>query len=62
MAVQFMDVKQMAEYLNMLVQWVYRETPKVGLKTYRFGNARNAKIQFKIADVQAWVRQQSHPG
>ncbi|WP_405902123.1 helix-turn-helix domain-containing protein [Streptomyces sp. NBC_00656] len=59
MGVQFMDVKQVAEYLNMSVQWVYREAPKVGLKPYRFGNGRNAKIQFKIADVQAWVRQQS---
>ncbi|MFI7361388.1 helix-turn-helix domain-containing protein [Streptomyces sp. NPDC050149] len=54
-----MDVKQVGEYLNMSVQWVYREAPKVGLKPYRFGNGRNAKIQFKVADVQAWVRQQS---
>ncbi|MFI6948111.1 helix-turn-helix domain-containing protein [Streptomyces sp. NPDC050422] len=62
MPVQFMDVRQVAEYLNVSVQWVYREASKVGLKPYKFGSGRNAKIQFKIADVQAWVRQQSSPG
>ncbi|WP_435131656.1 helix-turn-helix domain-containing protein [Actinacidiphila sp. bgisy144] len=59
MAKQFMDVKETAEYLNMSVQWVYREGPRVGLMPYRFGRGPNSKIQFRIADVQAWVRQRS---
>ncbi|MEU2021823.1 helix-turn-helix domain-containing protein [Streptomyces sp. NPDC016469] len=56
MAVQFMDVRQVAEYLNMSVPWVYREAAAVGLKAYKFGNGSNAKIQFKSSEVQAWVR------
>ncbi|WP_051836422.1 helix-turn-helix domain-containing protein [Streptomyces sp. NRRL WC-3742] len=55
---QFMDVKQTAQYLNMSVAWVYREAQQVGLVPYRFGNGRNAKLQFKVSEVQAWVRQQ----
>ncbi|MDQ8704089.1 helix-turn-helix domain-containing protein [Streptomyces sp. LHD-70] len=58
MAVQFMDVKQTANYLNMSVQWVYREAPRLGLRPYRFGAGRNAKIQFRMSEVEAWVRQQ----
>lgn len=54
----FMDVKQTAEYLNMSVPWVYREAPRPGLPTYRFGRGRNAKIQFKVSEVEAWVKQQ----
>lgn len=59
MATQFMDVKQTAEYLNMSVPWVYREAPRLGLVSYKFGRGRNAKIQFKISDVLAWVKQQA---
>ncbi|TQF01925.1 helix-turn-helix domain-containing protein [Kitasatospora acidiphila] len=55
---QFMSVKQTAEYLNMSVAWVYREAADVGLVPYRFGTGRNAKLQFKISEVQAWVNQQ----
>ncbi|MEU9028146.1 helix-turn-helix domain-containing protein [Streptomyces sp. NPDC048383] len=55
---QFMDVKSTATYLNMSVQWVYREAPRLGLTPYKFGAGRNAKIQFKVSDVQAWVKQQ----
>jgi hypothetical protein len=59
---QFMDVKEMAEYLYMSVQWVYREAPRVGLVPYRFGRGRNAKIQFRVSEVQAWVRQRRTAG
>ncbi|MGC0319071.1 helix-turn-helix domain-containing protein [Kitasatospora acidiphila] len=58
---QFMSVKQTAEYLNMSVAWVYREAASVGLMPYRFGAGRNAKLQFKISGVQAWVKQQRLP-
>ncbi|MFJ3841505.1 helix-turn-helix domain-containing protein [Streptomyces sp. NPDC090054] len=58
MAAQFMDVREAAEYLNMSVQWVYREAPRVGLAPCRFGAVRNAKIQFKVSEVHAWIKQQ----
>lgn len=47
-----------AQYLNMSVQWVYRETPRAGLAVYRFGAGLNAKIQFKVSEVHAWIKQQ----
>ncbi|MFK0044838.1 helix-turn-helix domain-containing protein [Streptomyces sp. NPDC090741] len=53
-----MDVRETAQYLNMSVQWVYREAPRAGLAVYRFGAGRNAKIQFKVSEIQAWVKQQ----
>ncbi|MFF7474683.1 hypothetical protein [Streptomyces sp. NPDC008092] len=58
MPTQFMNAKQTAEYLNMSITWVYRDAPKLGLVPYKFGSGRSAKLQFKIADVQAWARQQ----
>ncbi|MCD0486430.1 helix-turn-helix domain-containing protein [Streptacidiphilus sp. ASG 303] len=57
-----MDVKQTAKYLNMSVPWVYREASRLGLMPYKFGRGRNAKIQFKVSEVQAWLRQQQLPG
>ncbi|MFD8750095.1 helix-turn-helix domain-containing protein [Kitasatospora sp. NPDC059577] len=62
MASPFMTVKETAECLNMSVQWVYREAPRVGLVPYRFGSGRNAKLQFKVAEVNAWVKQQRMSG
>lgn len=62
MSPQFMDAKQTAEYLNMSLSWVYREAARVGLVGYRFGQGRNAKLQFKVAEVQAWTRQQRTSG
>ncbi|MFJ2805832.1 helix-turn-helix domain-containing protein [Kitasatospora sp. NPDC087271] len=58
MARQFMSVRETAEYLNMSVPWVYREAPRVGLAPYRFGSGKNAKLQFKVSDIHAWVKQQ----
>ncbi|MEU3712150.1 helix-turn-helix domain-containing protein [Streptomyces catenulae] len=58
MAVQFMDVKQTAEFLSVSVQWLYREAPRTGLASYKFGVGRNAKIRFKRSEVEVWVRQQ----
>jgi hypothetical protein len=52
-AAQFMDVRETAEYLNMSVQWVYREAPRVGLLPYKFGQGRNAKIQFKLSELRS---------
>ncbi|WP_019546558.1 helix-turn-helix domain-containing protein [Streptomyces sulphureus] len=56
MTSQFMDVKQTAEYLNVSVQWLYREASTVGLRKYRFGTGRNAKIQFDVDEVRRWVK------
>ncbi|MGW7120168.1 helix-turn-helix domain-containing protein [Streptomyces sp. NPDC054901] len=53
-----MDVRETAQYLNTSVQWVYREAPRAGLAVYRFGTGRNAKIQFKVSEVHAWIKQQ----
>ncbi|MGW8376013.1 hypothetical protein [Streptomyces sp. ODS28] len=58
MTAQFMNAKQTAEYLNMSITWVYRDAPTAGLVPYKFGQGRNAKLQFRIADVQMWARQQ----
>ncbi|WP_328940896.1 helix-turn-helix domain-containing protein [Streptomyces sp. NBC_00250] len=62
MTQQFMSAKETAEYLNMSVPWVYREAARAGLVPYRFGCGRNAKLQFKVAEVQAWVKQQRLSG
>ncbi|MEV6313069.1 helix-turn-helix domain-containing protein [Streptomyces sp. NPDC051840] len=58
MAAQFMDAKQTAEYLNVSLTWLYRDARRHGLAAYKFGSGRNAKLQFKISDVQRWVCQQ----
>ncbi|MEV6974442.1 hypothetical protein [Kitasatospora sp. NPDC093806] len=55
---QFMSAKETATYLNMSLAWVYRDAPRLGLVPYKFGCGRNAKLQFKVSEVQAWVRQQ----
>ncbi|MEU6663979.1 helix-turn-helix domain-containing protein [Streptomyces sp. NPDC046821] len=55
---QFMDARQTAEYLNMSVTWVYRDAPRLGLAAHKFGAGRNAKLQFKVSEVDAWARQQ----
>ncbi|WP_432063261.1 helix-turn-helix domain-containing protein [Streptomyces sp. S1] len=57
-----MSVKETAKYLNMSVPWVYREAVRAGLVPYRFGSGRNAKLQFKVAEVQPWVKQRRLSG
>jgi hypothetical protein len=55
---QFMDAQQTADFLNMSLTWVYRDAPRCGLKGYKFGNGRNAKLQFKTTEVLKWIEQQ----
>ncbi|MFI9271980.1 helix-turn-helix domain-containing protein [Kitasatospora sp. NPDC052896] len=62
MSPQFMDAKQTAQYLNMSLSWVYRDAAQMGLVGYKFGRGRNAKLQFKVSEVQAWTRQQRIAG
>ncbi|WEB39047.1 hypothetical protein MOV08_06845 [Streptomyces yunnanensis] len=43
---------------NVSLAWVYRDAPKLGLKGYKPGRGRNAKIQFKKTEVLNWLEQQ----
>ncbi|WP_353962247.1 helix-turn-helix domain-containing protein [Streptomyces sp. NBC_00654] len=61
MPAQFMTAKELAEHLNMSLVWVYREAARSGLTPYKFGTGRNAKIQFKVSEVQAWIGNQKLP-
>ncbi|RKT02903.1 excisionase family DNA binding protein [Streptomyces sp. 3211.6] len=58
MPAQFMTTKELAEHLNMSIPWVYREAARAGLAAYKFGTGRNAKIQFRVSEVQRWIDQQ----
>jgi transposase len=53
-----MDTNELATMLNMSASWVYREAAKLGLKGYKLGKGRNAKVMYKKADVLKWLEQQ----
>ncbi|WP_245833933.1 helix-turn-helix domain-containing protein [Streptomyces aidingensis] len=53
-----MDTAELAIMLNMSVSWVYREAAKLGLKGYKLGRGRNAKVLYKRAEVLKWLEQQ----
>ncbi len=53
-----MDTSELAIMLNMSESWVYREVAKLGLKGYKLGRGRNAKVQYKRSDVFKWLEQQ----
>ncbi|WP_193510588.1 helix-turn-helix domain-containing protein [Streptomyces coeruleorubidus] len=53
-----MDVRETAEYLNVSLSWLYKNSARSGLAAYRFGTGPNAKIRFKVSEVEAWVKQQ----
>ncbi|MGW1771893.1 helix-turn-helix transcriptional regulator [Streptomyces sp. NPDC002104] len=53
-----MSAKELATHLNMSLTWIYRDGVRSGLIPYKFGTGRNAKIQFKASEVQAWIGQQ----
>ncbi|MFF9808455.1 helix-turn-helix domain-containing protein [Streptomyces coeruleorubidus] len=53
-----MDIKETAEYLNVSVSWLYKNAKRSGLAIYRFGPGSNAKIRFRISEVESWVKQQ----
>ncbi|MET8831717.1 helix-turn-helix domain-containing protein [Streptomyces sp. NPDC004608] len=53
-----MDAQQTADFLNMSLTWVYRDARRCGLRAYRFGTGKNAKIQFKTSEVLKWIEQQ----
>ncbi|WGD44837.1 helix-turn-helix domain-containing protein [Streptomyces cathayae] len=53
-----MDTSELAAMINMSESWVYREVRKLGLKGYKLGRGRNAKVQYKRSDVFRWLEQQ----
>ena len=52
------DTSDVARLLSMSTSWVYREASKLGLKGYKLGRGRNAKILYKKNDVLRWLEQQ----
>ncbi|WP_405548499.1 helix-turn-helix transcriptional regulator [Streptomyces microflavus] len=52
------DTSELATLLSMSTSWVYREASKLGLKGYKLGRGRNAKVLYKKAEVYKWLEQQ----
>ncbi|GGS40923.1 hypothetical protein IX27_20205 [Streptomyces sp. JS01] len=52
------DTAEVATMLSMSTSWVYREASKLGLKGYKLGRGRNAKVLYKKAEVFKWLEQQ----
>ena len=59
---RFMDVRETAEYLSVSISWLYKNSARSGLAAYRFGTGPNAKIRFKVSEVESWVKQQREMG
>ncbi|MET7739191.1 helix-turn-helix domain-containing protein [Streptomyces sp. NPDC005385] len=53
-----METSAVAAMLSMSTSWVYREASKVGLKGYKLGRGKNAKVLYKRAEVFKWLEQQ----
>ncbi|MBU7600293.1 helix-turn-helix domain-containing protein [Streptomyces sp. P38-E01] len=53
-----MDTAEVAATLNMSTSRVYGEASKLGLKCYKLGRGRNAKVLYKRAEVFKWLEQQ----
>ncbi|MFJ3931641.1 helix-turn-helix domain-containing protein [Streptomyces sp. NPDC090029] len=53
-----MDTSEVAAMLNMSTSWVYKEASKLGLRGYKLGRGRNAKVLYKRAEVFKWLEQQ----
>lgn len=53
-----MDTSEVATMLSMSASWVYREASKLGLKGYKLGRGRNAKVLYKKAEIFKWLEQQ----
>ncbi|MEV5506644.1 helix-turn-helix domain-containing protein [Streptomyces orinoci] len=52
-----LDARETALLLNVSLSWLYRDAPKQGLRGYKLGGGRNAKIKFKKTDVLKWLEQ-----
>ncbi|OKI68290.1 hypothetical protein AMK14_19320 [Streptomyces sp. TSRI0445] len=52
------ETSEVAAMLSMSTSWVYREASKLGLKGYKLGRGRNAKVLYKRAEIFKWLEQQ----
>ncbi|MFE9408011.1 helix-turn-helix domain-containing protein [Streptomyces sp. NPDC006704] len=52
------DTSEVATMLNMSTSWVYKEASKLGLKGYKLGRGRNAKVLYKVSEILKWLEQQ----
>ena len=62
MGTKFMTAKETAEYLSVSVSWLYGNAARLGLASYRFGGGANAKMRFRVSEVESWVKQQRVTG
>lgn len=53
-----MDTSEVATMLNMSTSWVYREASKLGLKGYKLGRGKSAKVLYKRSEIFKWLEQQ----
>lgn len=53
-----METSEVAAMLSMSTSWVYREASKLGLKGYKLGRGKNAKVLYKRTEVFKWLEQQ----
>ncbi|NEA57615.1 helix-turn-helix domain-containing protein [Streptomyces sp. SID13666] len=53
-----LDTAEVAMMLNMSTSWVYKEASKLGLKGYKLGRGRNAKVLYKRTEVFKWLEHQ----
>ncbi|GGS81227.1 MULTISPECIES: helix-turn-helix domain-containing protein [Streptomyces] len=53
-----METSEVAVMLSMSTSWVYREASKLGLKGYKLGRGKNAKVLYKRTEVFRWLEQQ----
>ncbi|MEU0401889.1 helix-turn-helix domain-containing protein [Streptomyces sp. NPDC006197] len=53
-----LETSEVAAMLSMSASWVYREASKLGLKGYKLGRGKNAKVLYKRTEVFKWLEQQ----
>lgn len=53
-----MDTSEVAAMLSVSTSGVYREASKLGLKGYKLGRGKNAKVLYKRAEILKWLEQQ----
>ncbi|MGW9453908.1 helix-turn-helix domain-containing protein [Streptomyces sp. NPDC055632] len=52
------ETSEVAVMLSMSTSWVHKEASKLGLKGYKLGRGKNAKVLYKRAEVFKWLEQQ----
>ncbi|WP_374119768.1 helix-turn-helix domain-containing protein [Streptomyces sp. MBT42] len=49
-----MGIAEAAEYLDMSLRWMYRDSRRHGIPRYYFGG----RLKFKVEDLERWAQQQ----